>query len=84
MAATNNSRQQRTPQPEQIVVIPAQTDSLGSRFKGFFKRDKKGKVVLSERDARVLAQVKRGAKILDTGVNIGCARIGIDPIIGKI
>jgi len=67
---------------ETIVNVPAQ-ESTGSKLKSFFRRDKKAKTVLSERDARVLEQVKRRAKVLDTGVDLGCAKIGLDPIIGK-
>ncbi|KAG0001194.1 hypothetical protein BGZ80_007987 [Entomortierella chlamydospora] len=70
IATTSNTR----PQPE----------TKSSKFKSFFKRQKKTTIVLSERDARVLAQVKSRAKLLDTGLNIGCARIGIDPIIGLV
>ncbi|KAI9239473.1 MAG: hypothetical protein BYD32DRAFT_459706 [Podila humilis] len=68
---------------ETIVNVPAQ-ESTGSKFKSFFRRDKKTKIVLSERDARILEQVKRRAKVLDTGLDLGCAKIGLDPIIGLI
>ncbi|KAF9369050.1 hypothetical protein CPB97_003961 [Podila verticillata] len=68
---------------ETIVNVPVQ-ESTGSKIKGFFRRDKKTKTVLSERDARVLEQVKRRAKVLDTGLDLGCAKIGLDPIIGLI
>ncbi|KAF9361181.1 hypothetical protein BGX26_005275 [Mortierella sp. AD094] len=61
-----------------------QPETKTSKFKSFFKREKKVAIVLSERDARILAQVKSRAKLLDTGLNIGCARIGIDPIIGLV
>jgi hypothetical protein len=67
---------------DQEVVLERE-QRKGSKFKSFFSRNKKAKVVLSERDAEILRQVKRRAKILDTGLNLGCARIGLDPIIGK-
>ncbi|KAG0263847.1 hypothetical protein BG011_007935 [Mortierella polycephala] len=63
---------------------PAELQSRSSKFKSFFKKSKKTKIILSERDAQILAQVKRRAKILDTGVNLGFARIGLDPILGLI
>ncbi|KAF9209798.1 hypothetical protein BGZ49_000985 [Haplosporangium sp. Z 27] len=66
----------------QVTVVPAENKT--NKFKSFFKRDKKAPTVLSERDARVLARVKSRAKLLDTGLNIGCARVGIDPIIGLV
>ncbi|KAG0370511.1 hypothetical protein BGZ54_006026 [Gamsiella multidivaricata] len=91
------SRHYPTQQQEQIVVVPPNpsinqdmvlaplpAEPRGSKFKNFFKRDKKARIVLSERDARILAQVKRRAKILDTGVNLGFARFGLDPIIGLV
>ncbi|KAG0030832.1 hypothetical protein BGZ82_007275 [Podila clonocystis] len=70
---------------DHIVTVPAPThESASSKIKGFFRKDKKTKVVLSEEDARILEQVKRRAKVLDTGVDLGCAKIGLDPIIGLI
>lgn len=88
------------PTQDQVVVIPPNADrgqdmvlapvntppgeSRGSKFKSFFKRSKKDKIILSEKDARILAQVKRRAKILDTGLNLGVAKVGLDPIIGLV
>ncbi|KAF9436582.1 hypothetical protein BGZ76_003534 [Entomortierella beljakovae] len=69
----------------QINTPSQQSQSVGSKFKSFFKKDnKKPAVVLSERDARILAQVKSRAKLLDTGINLGCAKVGLDPIIGLV
>ncbi|KAF9194090.1 hypothetical protein BGZ51_001069 [Haplosporangium sp. Z 767] len=73
-----------------IIAVPAgagaatSTESRTSKFKSFFKKDKKTKIVLSERDAQVLAQVKRRAKVMDTGLNLGFARVGLDPILGLV
>ncbi|KAF9417725.1 hypothetical protein BGZ94_009883 [Podila epigama] len=78
----------KTQTQEHIVAIPPggepPQESRTSKIKNFFRRDKKAKIVLSERDARILEQVKRRAKVLDTGVDLGCTRIGLDPIIGLI
>ncbi|KAF9307245.1 hypothetical protein BG003_000746 [Podila horticola] len=69
---------------DHIVTVPPTHESTGSKIKNFFRKDKKTKIVLSEEDARILEQVKRRAKVLDTGVDLGCAKIGLDPIIGLI
>ncbi|KAF9583435.1 hypothetical protein BGW38_009486 [Lunasporangiospora selenospora] len=58
--------------------------SSGNKFMNMFRSNKKAKVMLSERDAEILASVKRRAKILDTGINLGVVRIGLDPILGLI
>ncbi|KAG0325522.1 hypothetical protein BGZ99_000576 [Dissophora globulifera] len=71
-----------TPQ-DQVVVIPAQTPKREKSKWKFWKKDEV-KVVLSERDAEILAQVKRRAKILDTGLSFGCGRVGLDPILGLV
>ncbi|KAF9544997.1 hypothetical protein EC957_011494 [Mortierella hygrophila] len=64
---------------------PAQIEPKGSKFKSFFTGGKKKKqIVLSARDAEILAQVKKRAKVLDTAINLGFAKIGLDPIIGLI
>jgi len=81
--------------PATIVAIPPSADQemvltreppakKGSKLKGFFTRNKKAKIVLSERDAEILRKVKHRAKVLDTGFNLGFAKIGLDPIIGKV
>ncbi|KAF9109319.1 hypothetical protein BGX27_007754 [Mortierella sp. AM989] len=75
-------------QQEQIALgstsTAPQPENKSSKLKSFFKREKKLATVLSERDARVLAQVKGRAKLLDTGLDLGCAKIGLDPIIGLV
>ncbi|KAG0336011.1 hypothetical protein BG004_008227, partial [Podila humilis] len=62
-------------------AVPRHTDSTTSKIKNFFRRDKKVQVELSKEDARILEQVKSRAKVLDTGVDLGCAKIGLDPIL---
>ncbi|KAG0322249.1 hypothetical protein BGZ97_007988 [Linnemannia gamsii] len=69
--------------PATVVAIPP--ESKGSKFKSFFTGGKKKKqIVLSARDAEILAQVKRRAKVLDTAIDLGVAKIGLDPILGLI
>ncbi|KAG0048479.1 hypothetical protein BGZ83_006566 [Gryganskiella cystojenkinii] len=70
--------------PSTIVNIPHEPSKNPSKFKSFFSKKQKSKIVLSEYDAAILAKVKRRAKILDTGLNLGCAKIGLDPIIGLV
>ncbi|KAF9937115.1 hypothetical protein BGZ65_001778 [Modicella reniformis] len=41
-------------------------------------------ITLSKRDADVLAKVESRAKLLDTGLDLGFAKVGLDPIIGLI
>ncbi|KAF9140867.1 hypothetical protein BGX30_005853 [Mortierella sp. GBA39] len=63
----------------------AKVESKGSKFKSFFTGGKKkNQIVLSARDAEILAQVKKRAKTLDTAFNLGFAKIGLDPILGLI
>ncbi|KAF9911175.1 hypothetical protein BX616_010646 [Lobosporangium transversale] len=80
-------QQQQRPQ-EFVVTVPPNQDtnqvSIGSRIKKFFKADDKKNIMLSQRDSDVLAKVKRRAKVLDTGLDLGVAKIGIDPILGLV
>ncbi|KAI1320455.1 hypothetical protein EDD11_000840 [Mortierella claussenii] len=69
---------------QDMVLVREEQESRGSKLKGFFKRSNKKKITLSSRDAQILAQVKTRAKVLDTGLNLGFAKIGIDPIIGLV
>ncbi|KAG9062723.1 hypothetical protein KI688_005029 [Linnemannia hyalina] len=67
------------------ISHPAQVEPKGSKFKSFFTGgNKKKQIVLSARDAEILAQVKKRAKVLDTAINLGFAKIGLDPILGLI
>ncbi|KAK3831727.1 MAG: hypothetical protein JOS17DRAFT_744119 [Linnemannia elongata] len=69
----------------QVVLVPEQRESKGSKFKSFFTGGKKkNQIVLSARDAEILAQVKKRAKVLDTAIDLGVAKIGLDPILGLI
>ncbi|CAO3572785.1 unnamed protein product [Mortierella alpina] len=69
-----------------VVAMPTQTqpETKTSKFKSFFKKDKKVVIVLTEEEQHILEKVKRRAKVLDTGVNLGFAKIGLDPILGLI
>ncbi|KAF9990798.1 hypothetical protein BGZ75_009489 [Mortierella antarctica] len=69
-----------------VVAVPTQTqpEAKTSKFKSFFKKDKKVVLVLTEEEQHILEKVKRRAKVLDTGVNLGFAKIGLDPILGLI
>ncbi|KAG0222108.1 hypothetical protein BGW41_006208 [Actinomortierella wolfii] len=58
--------------------------SFGAKIKGFFKRSKKEPIHLTPHEAEVLEKVKRRAKALDTAIDLGFAKIGLDPIIGLI
>ncbi|KAG0280172.1 hypothetical protein BGZ96_001654 [Linnemannia gamsii] len=70
---------------QEMVLVPEERESKGSKFKSFFTGGKKkAKIVLSPRDAEILAQVKRRAKVLDTAIDLGVAKIGLDPILGLI
>ncbi|KAK3841225.1 MAG: hypothetical protein J3R72DRAFT_445674 [Linnemannia gamsii] len=70
---------------QEMVLVPEQRDTKTSKLKSFFTGGKKKpKIVLSERDAEILAQVKRRAKVLDTAIDLGVAKIGLDPILGLI
>ncbi|KAG0277922.1 hypothetical protein BGZ95_005075 [Linnemannia exigua] len=70
---------------QEIVLVPEQRESKSSKLKSFFTGGKKkAKTVLSARDAEILAQVKRRAKVLDTAIDLGVAKIGLDPILGLI
>ncbi|GJJ74305.1 hypothetical protein EMPS_06663 [Entomortierella parvispora] len=69
---------------QDMVLTHEQPAPKTSKFKSFFTRSKKAKVVLSERDAEILRKVKARAKLLDTGLNLGFAKIGLDPIIGLV
>ncbi|KAF9972328.1 hypothetical protein BGZ73_004565 [Actinomortierella ambigua] len=74
---------------EAVVVVQdrsggGESRGFGSKIKGFFKRGKKEPVHLTPHEAEVLAKVKRRAKALDTAIDLGFAKIGLDPIIGLI
>ncbi|KAF9106514.1 hypothetical protein BGX29_009326 [Mortierella sp. GBA35] len=70
---------------QEMVLVPEERKSKGSKFKSFFTGGKKkNKIVLSARDAEILAQVKKRAKVLDTAIDLGVAKIGLDPILGLI
>ncbi|KAG0213739.1 hypothetical protein BGX28_003683 [Mortierella sp. GBA30] len=70
---------------EQTAVAAVQPESRPSKFKSFFKKsNKKAAIVLTEEELHILKKVKRRAKVLDTGINLGFARFGLDPIIGLI
>ncbi|KAF9920089.1 hypothetical protein FBU30_010129 [Linnemannia zychae] len=71
-------------QNQGMVLVPEQREAKSSRFKSFFSGKKSNKVVLSARDAEILAKVKRRAKMLDTAIDLGVAKVGLDPILGLI
>ncbi|KAG0073120.1 hypothetical protein BGZ89_011502 [Linnemannia elongata] len=75
----------QTSGPAQVILVPEQRESKGSKFKRIFTGGKKkNQIVLSARDAEVLAEVKKRAKVLDTAIDLGVAKIGLDPILGLI
>jgi len=75
----------QTSNPAAVVLVPEVRESQSSRFKSFFTGGKKkNQIVLSARDAEILAQVKKRAKVLDTAINLGFAKFGLDPILGLI
>ncbi|KAF9907005.1 hypothetical protein EC991_011400 [Linnemannia zychae] len=72
-------------QGQEMILVPEEREAKSSRLKSFFTGGKKkSKTVLSARDAEILAQVKRRAKVLDTAIDLGVAKIGLDPILGLI
>ncbi|KAF9134968.1 hypothetical protein BGW39_005265 [Mortierella sp. 14UC] len=72
-------------QGQGMVLVPEERETKTSRLKSFFTGGKKkSKIVLSARDTEILAQVKRRAKVLDTAIDLGVAKIGLDPILGLI
>ncbi|KAF9166010.1 hypothetical protein DFQ26_008856 [Actinomortierella ambigua] len=80
-----------TDREEAIVVVQdrnggagGDSKGFGSKIKGFFKRGKKEPIHLTPHEVEILAKVKRRAKALDTAIDLGFAKIGLDPIIGLI
>jgi hypothetical protein len=64
-------------------ILAARAEAEAARKKHWWSKKAEANIILSERDRKVLRQVKRRAYYLDRGFKCCCFNVGLDGVIGK-